>query len=156
MSEVSPRTQEPRPPGVSRSQATHPVSRLSGVSGVLWISCTFTSAQTCAMWSLVNSLPWSLYNAAGSPQEFQPRDGHMPFRTKALSPDAAGLADRVVARQPVPYRQPKSVEFGRDPQGNRLDDCAVLHHRSGPTTPHGLGVGARSAPADHLHAGVGA
>jgi hypothetical protein len=43
-----------------------------GFPGVLWISCTFTSAQTCARWSLVKSLPWSLYNAAGNPHTGQP------------------------------------------------------------------------------------
>ena len=42
--------------------------RPRGSPAVLWMSWTFRSAQTWAMWSLVKSAPWSLYRAAGSPQ----------------------------------------------------------------------------------------
>ena len=43
---------------VPNSRSTFPLPR--GRPGVLWISCTFRSAQTRVRWVLVKSAPWSL------------------------------------------------------------------------------------------------
>jgi hypothetical protein len=113
--------------GGDRAEQTFEIAPTAGFPGVLWISCTFTSAHTCARCELVKSAPWSEYNAAGKPHTVHPGSAlrHTACRNANAVCSAEGSPRNTV--YPATAREMVVLDH-RQPRPGRLARLVQDHH----------------------------